>query len=586
MEKIVYEKLKILKDLPGCYLMKDKNEKIIYVGKAKSLKNRVKSYFNNKNHNAKTLLLVSEIYDFDYIITNSEKESLILENNLIKKYLPKYNIRLVDDKSYPYICIVNNENPKIIVKRDKHINFNAFGPYPNTNYAKKVVELLNRLFPYKKGNINDTEQDIYYNMGKNLDKDLKINYLDKNQLYKEVEKVLNGDNTKIIKLLEKRMEEESNNLNYELALYFKENIDSLKQVSEKQLVESNDFKNRDIISFVYDKNYISICILIQRRGKIVDSKKEIFEYINSPINAVLQYIDLLYSSNIYIDEILFSSNFLKDDVEERFKTKAIIPKIGYKKELIELATKNANDMLLNYNHIYIAKDELIKKAILELESIIGFYPDTIEAFDNAQLYGQGMISGMIFLQNGVFLKDNYRKFKLNSINTSDYHLMIEVLTRRYKRLIEENQKFSSLIILDGGKIQVNACLYVLKNLGINIPVLGLCKNEKHKLEKIYFNQNEIELEKGSNLYKFLASISEEVHRFSITYHKKVRLKQNFKNPLENVYGLGPKLLEKIYKNIKEISDLKNYTLKDFEKIGIGKKLAVRIKEVVDNESNN
>lgn len=586
MEKIVFEKLKLLKDLPGCYLMKDQNQKVIYVGKAKSLKNRVRSYFNNQNHNAKTNLLVSEIYDFDYIITNSEKESLILENNLIKKYLPKYNIRLVDDKSYPYICIVNNENPKIIVKRDKHINYNAFGPYPNANYAKKVVELLNRLFPYKKGIQNNTEQDIYYNMGKTLDNNLEIKYLDKNQLTKEVEKLLNGDNSKIIKLLEKRMEEESSKLNFELAQYFKEHILSLKQVSEKQLVETNDFKNRDIIGFVFDENYISVCILIQRRGKIVDSKKQIFEYINSPNIAILQYIDLLYSSNIYIDEILFSNNFNKEDIEERFKNKAIIPKIGYKKELMDLCLKNANEMLLNYNQIYTLKDEITKKGLSELEAILGFYPSSIEAFDNAQMYGQGMISGMIYLLNGVFIKHNYRKFKLQSLNTSDYHLMIEVLNRRYKRLKEENEDLPSLIVLDGGKIQINACISVLNNLNLSIPILGLVKNDKHKLEKIIYKDKEFVLEKNSNLYKFLGSISEEVHRFSITYHKNVRLKQNFKSPLENVYGLGPKLLENIYKNIKDINELKDYTEQDFKKIGINKKLGIRIKEVVENESNN
>lgn len=586
MEKIVFEKLKLLKDLPGCYLMKDQNQKVIYVGKAKSLKNRVRSYFNNQNHNAKTNLLVSEIYDFDYIITNSEKESLILENNLIKKYLPKYNIRLVDDKSYPYICIVNNENPKIIVKRDKHINYNAFGPYPNANYAKKVVELLNRLFPYKKGIQNNTEQDIYYNMGKTLDNNLEIKYLDKNQLTKEVEKLLNGDNSKIIKLLEKRMEEESSKLNFELAQYFKEHILSLKQVSEKQLVETNDFKNRDIIGFVFDENYISVCILIQRRGKIVDSKKQIFEYINSPNIAILQYIDLLYSSNIYIDEILFSNNFNNEDIEERFKNKAIIPKIGYKKELMDLCLKNANEMLLNYNQIYTLKDEITKKGLSELEVILGFYPSSIEAFDNAQMYGQGMISGMIYLLNGVFIKHNYRKFKLQSLNTSDYHLMIEVLSRRYKRLKEENEELPNLIVLDGGKIQINACISVLNNLNLSIPILGLVKNDKHKLEKIIYKDKEIVLEKNSNLYKFLGSISEEVHRFSITYHKNVRLKQNFKSPLENVYGLGPRLLENIYKNIKDINELKYYTEQDFKKIGINKKLGIRIKEVVENESNN
>ena len=571
-------KINLVPNEPGCYLYKNEHDEIIYVGKAKNLKNRVKSYFTGA-HNEKTTRLVSEIRDFSYVVTNSEQESLILEINLIKKYLPKYNIRLIDDKTYPYIEITNEEYPRIIVVRQKEIKDSKgkiFGPFPNTYAARETARLLNRLYPLRKCETLPKKACLYFHIGQCLAPCIKddINYDD---TLKEVARFLKGDTKEVLNKLEFEMNQASLELQYEKAIEYRDMMNSILSTTEKQIINSNDFKDRDSISFAYNNDDIAITILMVRMGKIVDHHQMIFSYVSDHMEQVLSYL-LQYYENSQIDEILFSNRFDLNDIETYFSKKGFIPQKGDKKKLTELASKNADFDLEHHFMLYRHKDEQKQIALNELSQIANKRVNYIEIFDNAQLFGTAPISAMIVFNDGDFEKKSYRKYHLKSTTNDDYQAIKEVTYRRYQKLLIENKKLPDLILIDGGKGQLSSALEVLNSLNLNIPVMGLKKNNKHQLEALVYNQEVMMLKKQSELYKLLLKISEEVHRFAIDFHRKTRNKASISSPLDQIKGVGEKRKKSLLSHFKSVDEIINASEDELLKLGIPKEIIKTIKE--------
>ena len=558
--------------------MKDDQGEVIYVGKAKNLKNRVKSYFVGA-HNEKTTLLISEIRDFSYLITNNELESLILEINLIKRYLPKFNIKLVDDKSYPYIKFSKGPYPRLIVLRSNTPTEKAFGPYPNGYSARMTVDLLNKLYPFRKCVTIPKKPCLYYHLGQCLAPCINdVSKDEYNQMMKEVTKFLKGDTKKVLDMLERKMYEASDNLEFEKANEYKEMINHINTTSEKQIISLADLKDRDIIAYAYNDENIAIQILLMRNGAITDTHQTIFSYVGNHYEAALNYIDQLYLDKLFVDELLFSNQFDLNDLEIRYKKKAVIPQIGDKKKMVDLAYQNATENLENYFKIYQHREDInleIEKGLYELYSKEINY---IEAFDNSQLFGTSPVSAMIVYKNHEFFKDGYRKFNLKSAAQDDYQQMKEVIYRRYYRLLMEDKSLPDLILVDGGIGHVNAALSVINDLRLDVIVAGMKKNKKHEFESLIFDNKEIKLEKNSNLYKFFLKINEEVHRFAITFHRQARFRETFKSPLDGIKGIGVKRKEKLINHFGTIEAIKEAEVKEIMKLGFSLKLAQKLKE--------
>lgn len=558
--------------------MKDSKDEVIYVGKAKNLKNRVKSYFVGA-HNEKTTLLISEIRDFSYLITNNELESLILEINLIKRYLPKYNIKLVDDKSYPYIKFSKGEYPRLIVMRSNTPTQKAFGPYPNGYSARMTVDLLNKLYPFRKCVTIPKKPCLYYHLGQCLAPCINdVSKEEYNQMIKEVTRFLKGDTKKVLDILEGNMYEASDNLEFEKANEYKEMINHINTTSEKQIISLADLKDRDIIAYAHNDENIAIQILLMRNGAITDTHQTIFSYIGDHYEAALNYIDQLYLDNLYIDELLFSNQFNLNDLEIRYKKKASIPQIGDKKKMVDLALQNAKENLENYFKIYQHQEDInleIERSLYELFSKEINY---IEAFDNSQLFGSSPVSAMIVYKNHEFFKDGYRKFNIQTASQDDYQQIKEVIYRRYYRLLMEDKSLPDLILVDGGVGHVNAALSIIDDLRLDVMVAGMKKNKRHEFESLIFNGKEVELSKNSNLYKFFLKINEEVHRFAITFHRQVRFRETFKSPLDGIKGIGVKRKEKLINHFGTIEAIKEAKVEEIVKLGFSLKLAQKLKE--------
>ncbi len=570
-------KIALLPTEPGCYLMKNEADEVIYVGKAKNLKNRVKSYFTGA-HNEKTTRLVQEIRDFNYVLTNSERESLILENNLIKQYLPKYNIRLVDDKTYPYIEVTEEKYPKIQVVRQKELKGRLFGPYPNVYAARETVRMLNRLYPFRKCETLPKKACLYYHIGQCLAPCIHQN-VDYQDTIKDITKFLKGDTKDVLVKLNSEMMSASDAMQYEKAIEFRDIINYIEQTTEKQIINLNDFTDRDAISYAYSKDDIAISILMMRQGKIIDHHQVVFAYVSEVMDAILSYLQQFYES-MMPDELLFSDRFTLDDVEPFFGKKVVIPQKGDKKKLTDLASKNADYDLEHHFMLYRHKDEKRQKALEDLSELIHHDVKHIEIFDNAQLFGTSPISAMVTFKNGDFDKKSYRKYHLQTTTNDDYQAMKEVTYRRYQRLLVENQEMPDLILVDGGKGQLNAAQEVLNELGIEIKIAGLKKNQKHTLEALVFQGEVIPLLKQSEIYKFLLKLSEEVHRFAITFHRETRKKKAHASLLDDIKGLGDKRKKLLLSHFKSIDQLKEATAEDFIKLGIPKAVAQAIKEEI------
>jgi excinuclease ABC subunit C len=569
------DKIALLPTEPGCYLMKNAEDLVIYVGKAKNLKNRVKSYFTGA-HNEKTTRLVQEIRDFNYVLTNSERESLILENNLIKQYLPKYNIRLIDDKTYPYIELTEEEHPKLQVVRQKEIKGRVFGPYPNVYAARETVRLLNRLYPFRKCETLPKRACLYYHIGQCLAPCIHHD-IDYQDTIRDLTRFLKGDTSDILTKLNKQMAEASDNLQFEKAIELRDMIQHIEATTEKQIIHLNDFKDRDAISFAFSKEDIAIQILMMRQGKIIDHHQIVFAYVGDIIESVLSYLLQFYETQMP-DELLFSDRFTMEDIDPYFGKIALIPQKGDKRKLVDLATKNADYDLEHHFMLYRHRDEKRQKALEDLSELVGSNVRHIEVFDNAQLFGTAPISALIVFKDQGFEKKSYRKYHLQTTTNDDYQAMKEVTYRRYQKMLVENGVMPDLILVDGGKGQLHAASEVLSSLGLSIPIAGLKKNAKHSLDALVFKDQIMPLLRQSELYKFLLKLSEEVHRFAITFHRETRKKKAQQSILDDIEGLGEKRKKLLLSHFTSIDHIKEATIEDIKKLGIPEAVAKRLKE--------
>ncbi len=572
MNENLKNKLLLLPQLPGCYLMKNKDGVIIYVGKAKKLKNRVNSYFRGK-HYGKTAKLVSEITNFEYIVVNSEIESLILELNLIKKYDPKYNILLRDDKSYPYIELTDTKVPTLKVvrninlkKKSKHL----YGPYPNVTAARNTVNLLNRIYPLRKCNTYQKRPCLYYHINEclgycaNKIEDTKIQ-----EMKTEIIKFLNGDHTIVTKKIKEKMEYESSLLHFEKALEYKELLDYINITLTNQEVELKDNVDRDIFGYYLDKGYLSIQVFFIRGSKIVSRKSKIFDIVDDVGEELTRYIARFYNNLNKPKEILVPSIVDHELLSEYLEMNVRKPVKGEKLRLVCKACENAK-IMLNEKFELIKKDEekTIKaneelKEKLKLDRL-----SRIEIFDNAHLFGTYTVSGMAVFIDGVPSKNNYRKFKISVDTNDDYGTMREVLYRRYFRVLKDNLERPDLIIVDGGIGQINAARDIINSLKLNIPVVGLKKDNKHTTEALlaFDPIEEVKIDKKSNLFYLLERMQDAVHEFTINYHKQIRSKGSLSSILDNVEGIGEKRKKELLKKYKTLNKIKESSIEELENI--------------------
>ena len=562
----IKEKLRLLTTSPGCYLMKNVDGKIIYVGKAKNLKRRVSSYFN-REHTGKTKALVENIVDFEYIVTQTEVESLLLEINLIKKYSPKYNIMLKDNKSYPYIEITSEKHPRLIISRPRNIKGHKgklFGPYPNSNAARKTVELLNRIYPFRKCHNMPDKVCLYYHIGQCLGYCANdIDSSKEKEMIDEVTSFLKGNYDDVIKKVKYKMEEASNHLNFEKAMEYKEMLEYIDKVLEKQKISLNDNVNRDVINYYLKNDYISFQVLHLRDGRINKRDGEVFPVIDEISDILSYYVISFYEKNEIPKEILVSNDFDEELLSNALNTKVVVPVKGIKKKLVDMAYDNAK-IVLDEKFELISRDE--KRTFdsnNELGKLLGINDlKRIEIFDNAHLFGTFTVSGMVVFSNGKPDKKEYRKFKITSDHKDDYHLMQEVIYRRYYRVLHDHLQKPDLILVDGGIIQINAAKEILDSLYLDIPVYGLKKNDKHTITALVSSQKEYGIDKTSDIFHLLTRMSDEVHRFTISYHKDIRSKGALSSILDNVAGIGDKRKKELLKKYKTISKLKELTIEE------------------------
>lgn len=570
---MIKEKLSLVPQKPGCYLMKNKDGNIIYVGKAKKLKNRLSSYFRG-THFGKTAKLVSEIVDFDYMVVNTEMEALILENNLIKQYDPKYNILLRDDKSYPYIELTNESVPRLTIvrsiNRKKNLN-HLYGPYPNVTAARNTVNLLNRMYPLRKCTTYNKKPCLYYHINQCL------GYCTNNVSQEKIESMRNdiirflkGDHSLITDKIKKEMIEESELMHYEKAKELKELLDYIEIVLTKQQVEMGDMVDRDVFGFYTDKGYLSIQVFFVRGSKLIGKHSKIFPLIDEVNESLTSYITKFYDKDIIKPkEILIPNNLDNELISEYLNIKVLSPIKGNKKKIVDMACDNAK-ILLNEKFELIKRDE--EKTTLandELKDILKLPKlDRIEIFDNSNLFGNFNVSGMVVYIDGKEAKNEYRKFKITVDKNDDYGTMREVIYRRYFRVLKDNLPRPDLIIVDGGIGQMHVAREVLSSLNLDIMVVGLKKDDKHATSKLLAFDPivEIDVDKNSNLFHYLERMQDEVHNYTINYHKQLRSKGSLESVLSNISGIGEKRRIMLLKKYKSLNKLKELSLEELENI--------------------
>ena len=583
------EKLLLLPNKPGCYLMKDKNGVIIYVGKAKNLKNRVNSYFKS-SHTGKTAVLVSNIVDFEYIITNSELEALLLEINLIKKHTPKYNVLLKDDKSYPYIELTNEKVPRLLIVRPnklKNKNIKLYGPYPNVTAARKTIELLNRLYPLRKCSNMGKKECLYYHIGECLGYCVKkVNEDEIKKITDEITSFLKGNDDVVLKKIDEEMNKCIEKLNFEKASELKELKEFINITLRNQLIDLNDFIDRDIFGYAVYKGYLSIQVLFLRGGKLVGRKSNIYPIISDEIEELTLFISSFYDkNNIKPKEILVPDIIDEKLIKDILNVNVYKPVKGKKKELVNLSNKNALNSLKEKFELIKKSDENALNACNELKELLGISSaNKIEAFDNSHLFGSYSVSGMITFTLGLPDKNNYRKYKIDIEHHDDFHVMKEVIYRRYYRVLMENLEKPDLIIVDGGKAQITAATTVLKDLNLNIPVCGLVKNDKHRTSDILYNDKLYEIDKTKNLFHMLERIQDEVHNFTIRYHRDIRSKGALASILDDIKGIGEKRKKELLKKYSNINKMKEATVDDLSKI-LPYDIAYNLHEFLKGEFN-
>lgn len=576
----IKEKLALLPDKPGCYLMKNTEGIVIYVGKAKVLKNRVRSYFTG-SHDGKTQRLVQEIADFEYIVTSSPMEALLLECNLIKQYDPRYNILLKDDKTYPYIKITNETHPRLEITR-KVLKDGAkyFGPYPNAGAAQETKKLLDRLYPFRKCKHIPKQVCLYYHMGQCLAPcEYEMDTAQYSEMIEQITRFLNGNYTEIKSQLQRQMEQAAENLEFERARDLRDQIHYIDAILEKQKVTFADNVDRDAWGYYTDKGWMSVQVFHIRQGKMIERNVASFPYYGEEHEDFISYVVQFYfEEHMRPKEVLLPSAEGSEGLEEWLGSKLLVPQRGPKKQLVDMANENAC-IALNEKFALMARDEArTVQAVEKLGEAIGIgYPKRIEAFDNSNIQGIDPVSAMVVFTDGKPDKKEYRKYKVKTvIGPDDYGSMKEVIRRRYTRVLKENLQMPDLIVVDGGKGQISAAIDVLENeLGLYIPVCGLAKDDRHRTSQLLVGDPPlpVALKRDSNEFHLLQRIQDEVHRFAITFHRNTRSKTMFKSQLDDIPGIGDKRKKLLLKHFGSVKKMKEASLDEYRGLGIGDKLA-------------
>ncbi len=586
-------KLSLVPKKPGCYQMYNAKGEIIYVGKAKILQNRLKSYFTG-SHDAKTTRMLQDVVNFEYIITHSELEAFLLESNFIKKNRPKYNILLMDDKSYPYILITNEENPRLVMTRDvkkeqKKKNQYLFGPYPNAKACRDIVEILNKVYPFRKCHNIPNKACLYSHLNQCLAPCInKCSRNDYTESIKSAMRFLNGSSDELTTILKQKMEEASNNLEFEQALEYRDTINSINEIVEKQTMELNDGLSKDIFGYYSKDGLVAIQVLHMRSGKIIERSGEIFDLIGEIDEAILSYIYQFYddTNNLVPKEIIIPYLEEYQILSELLTTKVIVPVKGIKKQLLNNVMENAKNNIDNLQKMRLIEIEKTKKPLEDLAKLLDInYPKVIELFDNSNIQGATPVSAMVRYVDGKPSYKDYRKYKVKTVKgPDDYHTMMEVIERRYKRLLAENANLPDMIIVDGGKTQVKAASIVLKKLNIEneITLIGLLKDDHHRTRgMVDRNFNEIFIDKKSDLFLLLEAMQDEVHRFAITFFKTRHNKLSMTSILDEIPGIGKQRKKLLLETYGTVDEIKHTTVEKLKSLGMPGKLAKELLETLN-----
>ena len=591
MNNLIKSKLELLPTSPGCYIHKDKNGTIIYVGKAKNLRNRVRSYFRG-SHDTKTEALVSEIVDFEFIVTESNIEALLLEINLIKENKPKYNIMLKDDKSYPFIKITNERYPRLIITRQvKKDGGLYFGPYPDVGAANEIKRLLDRIFPFRKCTNPPSKVCFYYHIGQCM----AHTVCRKDEAYfkaksQEVSDFLKGQDDKIIDDLKSKMAVAAQSMEFERAAEYRDLIQAIGTLRTKQRVMAKDLQNRDVFGYYVDKGWMCVQVFFVRQGKLIERDVNLFPYYNDPDEDFLTYVGQFYQekSHLVPNEILIPQDIDEEAIKALVDTKVLKPQRGEKKQLVNLAIKNARVSLEQKFNLLEKSVEKTQGAIENLGRLLQIpTPVRIESFDNSNIMGTSPVSAMVVFVNGKPSKKDYRKYKIKTVvGPDDYASMREVIRRRYGRVQRDGLTPPDLIVIDGGQGQVNIAKQVIQEeLGLDIPIAGLQKNDKHQTHELLFGDplEVVELSRNSQEFFLLQRIQDEVHRFAITFHRQLRSKNSFSSQLDGIEGLGPKRKQNLMKYFKSLTKIKEASVDEIVAVGIPRAVAEAIHQHLNLE---
>ena len=589
MNNLIKSKLELLPTSPGCYIHKDKNGTIIYVGKAKNLRNRVRSYFRG-SHDTKTEALVSEIVDFEFIVTESNIEALLLEINLIKENKPKYNIMLKDDKSYPFIKITNERYPRLIITRQvKKDGGLYFGPYPDVGAANEIKRLLDRIFPFRKCTNPPSKVCFYYHIGQCMAHTIcKKDETYFKSMAQEVSDFLKGQDDKIIDDLKGKMAAAAQTMEFERAAEYRDLIQAIGTLRTKQRVMAKDLQNRDVFGYYVDKGWMCVQVFFVRQGKLIERDVNLFPYYNDPDEDFLTYVGQFYQekSHLVPNEVLIPQDIDEEAVKALVDTKILKPQRGEKKQLVNLAIKNARVSLEQKFNLLEKSVEKTQGAIENLGRLLQIpTPVRIESFDNSNIMGTSPVSAMVVFVNGKPSKKDYRKYKIKTVvGPDDYASMREVIRRRYGRVQRDGLTPPDLIVIDGGQGQVNIAKQVIQDeLGLDIPIAGLQKNDKHQTHELLFGDplEVVELSRNSQEFFLLQRIQDEVHRFAITFHRQLRSKNSFSSQLDGIEGLGPKRKQNLMKHFKSLTKIKEASVDEIVEVGVPRAVA----EVVQRKLN-
>ena len=585
MNNLIKSKLELLPTSPGCYIHKDKNGTIIYVGKAKNLRNRVRSYFRG-SHDTKTEALVSEIVDFEFIVTESNIEALLLEINLIKENKPKYNIMLKDDKSYPFIKITNERYPRLIITRQvKKDGGLYFGPYPDVGAANEIKRLLDRIFPFRKCTNPPSKVCFYYHIGQCMAHTIcKKDEAYFKSMAQEVSDFLKGQDNKIIDDLKGKMATAAQTMEFERAAEYRDLIQAIGTLRTKQRVMAKDLQNRDVFGYYVDKGWMCVQVFFVRQGKLIERDVNLFPYYNDPDEDFLTYVGQFYQekSHLVPNEVLIPQDIDEEAVKALVDTKILKPQRGEKKQLVNLAIKNASVSLEQKFNLLEKSVEKTQGAIENLGRLLQIpTPVRIESFDNSNIMGTSPVSAMVVFVNGKPSKKDYRKYKIKTVvGPDDYASMREVIRRRYGRVQREALTPPDLIVIDGGQGQVNIAKQVIQEeLGLDIPIAGLQKNDKHQTHELLFGDplEVVELSRNSQEFFLLQRIQDEVHRFAITFHRQLRSKNSFSSQLDGIEGLGPKRKQNLMKHFKSLTKIKEAGVDEIVEVGVPRLVAEAVK---------